>query len=74
MEYNWTPEATLHTKEHLIGNKLALQSSRERTEFSTNSVGKTEYLNPNNEIRLVSYTLQKLIQNESKTQMIELNL
>ena len=48
--------------------------SGERTEFSTNSVGKTEYLNPNNEIRLVSNTLQKLIQNESKTKMIELNL
>lgn len=38
MEYNWTPEATLHTKEHLIGNKLALQSSRERTEFSTSGM------------------------------------
>ena len=38
MEYNWTPEATLHTKEHLIGNKLALQSSRERTEFSASGM------------------------------------
>ena len=54
--------------------KMSRAHSGERTEFSTNSVGKNEYLNPNNEIRLVSYTLQKLIQNESKTQMIELNL
>ena len=54
--------------------KMSREHSGKRTEFSTNSVGKTEYLNPNNEIRLVSYTVQKLIQNESKTQITELNL
>ena len=38
MEYNWTPEVTLHTKEDLIGNKLVLQSNGERTEFSTSEM------------------------------------